>query len=64
MVVLLAVCALAPFASVAGAELTERGDLFVSFQGGIEPNALPRTRLAPDCRSATTGSWSPPLPAR
>jgi hypothetical protein len=37
----------AAFAQVAGAELTERGDLFVSFQGGIEPNALPRTKLAP-----------------
>jgi hypothetical protein len=29
------------------AELTERGDLFVRFRGGIDPNALPRTHLAP-----------------
>lgn len=35
------------FASFAHAELTERGDLFVRFQGGIAPNALPRTELAP-----------------
>lgn len=31
----------------AHAELTERGDLFVRFDGGIAPNALPRERLAP-----------------
>ncbi len=34
-------------APAAQAELTERGDLFVRFQGGIDPNALPRTHLAP-----------------
>ncbi len=37
-------------ASVAGtarAELLERGDLFVTFKGGIDPTALPRRRLAP-----------------
>jgi len=34
----------APFAQ---AELTERGDLFVRFQGGIDPTALPRTERAP-----------------
>jgi hypothetical protein len=34
-------------ATVAHAELTERGDLFVRFQGGINPTALPRTQLAP-----------------
>lgn len=34
-------------ASAAHAELTERGDLFVRFQGGIDPTALPRTQLAP-----------------
>lgn len=33
--------------SLAHAELTERGDLFVRFQGGISPTALPRTQLAP-----------------
>ena len=34
-------------AAYARAELTERGDLFVSFKGGIAPNTLPRTELAP-----------------
>ena len=32
---------------LAQAELSERGDLFVHFKGGIAPNALPRTKLAP-----------------
>jgi hypothetical protein len=32
---------------LAQAELTERGDLFVRFKGGIAPSALPRTKLAP-----------------
>jgi hypothetical protein len=32
---------------LAHAELTERGDLFVRFKGGIAPKALPRTKLAP-----------------
>lgn len=32
---------------LAHAELTERGDLFVRFKGGIAPGALPRTKLAP-----------------
>lgn len=31
----------------ARAELTERGDLFVRFKGGIDPTALPRTHRAP-----------------
>lgn len=31
----------------ARAELTQQGDLFVSFEGGLSPNALPRTALAP-----------------
>lgn len=35
------------FVPLAHAELTERGDLFVRFKGGIVPNALPRTKLAP-----------------
>jgi hypothetical protein len=39
--------AFASAAPPAQAELTERGDLFVRFQGGIDPNALPRTKLAP-----------------
>jgi hypothetical protein len=34
-------------ASLAAAELTERGDLFVQFSGGIAPNALPRHARAP-----------------
>ena len=39
--------AAALIATVAHAELTERGDLFVRFQGGIDPTALPRKQLAP-----------------
>lgn len=35
------------FASLASAELIERGDLFVKFQGGIDPTALPRDVNAP-----------------
>ncbi len=31
----------------AQAELSERGDLFVRFQGGIDPTTLPRTERAP-----------------
>ncbi len=38
---------LALLAPLAHAELTERGDLFVRFQGGIDPGALPRTQPAP-----------------
>jgi hypothetical protein len=34
-------------ASLAQAELTARGDLFVRFSGGIAPNALPRDSRAP-----------------
>jgi hypothetical protein len=34
-------------ASLAHAELTASGDLFVRFSGGIEPNALPRHERAP-----------------
>jgi hypothetical protein len=34
-------------ASLADAELTARGDLFVRFNGGIAPNALPRHSRAP-----------------
>ncbi len=33
--------------SLADAELVERGDLFVKFDGGIVPTALPRTARAP-----------------
>ena len=34
-------------AALAGAELSQRGDLFVRFDGGISPRALPREALAP-----------------
>ncbi len=34
-------------ASLASAELTARGDLFIKFDGGIAPQALPRTARAP-----------------
>ena len=34
-------------ASLARAELVERGDLFVKFSGGIDPTALPRHQHAP-----------------
>ncbi len=34
-------------ASLARAELIEHGDLFVKFEGGIAPNALPREARAP-----------------
>lgn len=43
----IAVIAAGLIASIAHAELIERGDLFVRFQGGINPNALPREQLAP-----------------
>ncbi len=38
---------LAAAASLAQAELTARGDLFIRFSGGIAPNALPREARAP-----------------
>ena len=38
---------LVPFVPLAHAELSERGDLFVRFQGGIDPTALPRKQMAP-----------------
>jgi hypothetical protein len=44
---LVAVVALALTAAFADAELTAHGDLFVSFSGGIAPNALPRDARAP-----------------
>lgn len=47
LAVAIAVVATALVASFAHAELTERGGLFVRFKGGIDPNALPRTKLAP-----------------
>jgi hypothetical protein len=41
------IAALALAASLAQAELTARGDLFVKFNGGIAPSALPRDTRAP-----------------
>jgi len=41
------IAVLAVTASLAQAELTARGDLFVRFSGGIAPNALPRETRAP-----------------
>lgn len=46
-VVLAATLVFALVAEMAGAELTERGDLFIRFNGGISPSALPRKQLAP-----------------
>jgi hypothetical protein len=46
-VIVAAVAVLGSIVPLAQAELTERGDLFVRFKGGIAPNALPRTKLAP-----------------
>ncbi len=46
-VVAAAVAMLGLAAPATHAELTERGDLFVTFKGGIDPKALPRTHLAP-----------------
>jgi hypothetical protein len=45
--VAIAVVAFAGCASLASAELTARGDLFVKFSGGIDPQALPRADRAP-----------------
>jgi hypothetical protein len=52
-------------ASTASAELVARGDLFVSFQGGLSPQALPRHALAPitvsiDGTIKTLSGESPP----
>jgi hypothetical protein len=44
---LLTVVALGALGALAQAELTRKGDLIVSFQGGITPNHLPRTGGAP-----------------
>lgn len=46
-VLALVAAALLAAASLAHAELTERGDLFVTFRGGISPGALPRHALVP-----------------
>lgn len=46
-VLVTAIAVLAVSASLAQAELTARGDLFVKFSGGITPDALPRDARAP-----------------
>jgi hypothetical protein len=46
-VAILAIAIAALFASLARAELSEHGDLFVSFHGAITPDALPRHSPAP-----------------
>jgi hypothetical protein len=46
-VMLIAAALLVLVVPLAQAELSERGDLFVHFKGGIAPSALPRTKLAP-----------------
>jgi hypothetical protein len=51
--VTIAAIALLSIAFSAGAELTERGNLFVRFQGGIDPVALPRAQRAPIAVSVT-----------
>ncbi len=43
----LALVATAVIAAVASAELAQKGDLFVNFNGGIKPVALPRSTPAP-----------------
>lgn len=64
---LFAAALLALIAPPANAELTARGDLFVRFKGGIAPNALPRTKLAPIAVNAAgavrtlSGERPPPL---
>ncbi len=47
VVALAAALVFALLAEMASAELTERGDLFIRFKGGISPSALPRKELAP-----------------
>jgi hypothetical protein len=47
VVLAVAVAVLALTASLAHAELTARGDLFVKFSGGIAPDSLPRNARAP-----------------
>jgi hypothetical protein len=49
-IVAIAMLSIAP---IAGAELTESGNLFVRFQGGIDPVALPRSQRAPIAVSVT-----------
>lgn len=63
---LLALAAL-PAAAVAQRTISQKGNLRISFDGGLEPEALPRDRLAPVALhvegdiSTTDGSHAPPL---
>lgn len=61
----LAIVLSAAAAPTAHAELSQRGDLFVSFSGGIDPGALPRHARAPievriEGRVRTLGGHRPP----
>ena len=56
---LLAAALLLSIATSADAELVERGGLFVRFQGGLAPTALPRDSLAPISVSVAHNSGSP-----
>lgn len=47
LAVIAAVAAALVLVPAVRAELTERGDLFVTFKGGIDPTALPRRHRAP-----------------
>jgi len=57
---LVAVAPLAAAATIAQAELTQHGDLFVTFAGGISPTALPRHTLAPISVSISGTVRTPP----
>jgi hypothetical protein len=50
----------AGFASIAGAALTQHGDLFVTFDGDLSPTALPRHALAPISVSVSGTVRTPP----
>ena len=51
---------LAAVATLAQAALTQHGDLFVSFNGGISPTALPRHTLAPISLTVSGTVRTPP----
>jgi hypothetical protein len=56
----LAVATVLLLTSAADAELTQHGDLFVSFNGGISPTALPRHTLAPISLTVSGKVRTPP----
>jgi hypothetical protein len=51
---------LVAFASIAAAALTQHGDLFLTFNGGLSPTALPRHTLAPISVSVSGTVRTPP----